>query len=355
MRTLRLIAGAALAMTLVALGTAHAGVERAGTTAADFLSLGTGARALSMGGATLGLGDDLGAAGWNPAAAGWLDGYQAVLAHAALADRSNQEWGAIGGRIKSSRTRWAATGLYQGDGSFEGRDASGNPTGGFSDSSMALGAMVSQALGEHVTVGLGAKWVNERIAAASGSGVTFDGGLMARAGKLGVGVAAQNVGGRMSYAGSSYPFPASYGAGVAFIDPATGLRLALDANLPSTYHPDLRLGAEWTYHGALALRAGYRREMAQSADPLNGPTFGLGARAGTLWIDYGYLLPQDQSGQHRMGMRFQFGAPHAPAAAAAPAKAAPQAKAAPAKAKPEKKADAFDWARDGNSAKPGKP
>jgi hypothetical protein len=353
MRALRLAAGAALAMALATPGSARAGVERAGTTAADFLSLGTGARALAMGGATLGLGDDLGAAGWNPAAVGWLDGYQAVLAHAALADRSNQEWGAIGGRIGSSRTRWAATGLYQGDGSFQGLDASGNPTGSFSVSSMALGAMVSQGLGEHVTLGLGAKWVNERIASASGSGITFDGGLQARAGKFGIGVAAQNVGGRMAYGGTSYPFPSSYGAGIAWIDPTTGVRLALDANIPSAYHPDLRAGAEWTYRGMLALRAGYRREMAQAADPLNGPTFGLGARAGTLWIDYGYLLPQDQSGQHRMGMRFQFGAPGAPArtaAAAAPTKAAPQAKPETRDGKRD-----FDWARDGGSAKPKKP
>ena len=45
MRTFKLCAGAALAMALVAIGTAHAGFENAGTTAGNFLSLGAGARA----------------------------------------------------------------------------------------------------------------------------------------------------------------------------------------------------------------------------------------------------------------------------------------------------------------------
>jgi hypothetical protein len=350
MRTMRLTAGAALAMALVALGTARAGVERAGTTAADFLSLGSGTRVLGMGGATLGLGDDLGGAAWNPAAAGWLLGYEAALAHAALADRSTQEWGAFGGRIGGSQTRWAVTGLYQGDGSIQGRDASGAATGNLSVASMAFGALVSQRIGPHLTLGAGAKLVTERLASVSGTGFTFDAGLMARAGRVGFGVAAQNVGGHMSYGGLTYPFPSSVGAGIAFTDPRLGVRLALDANFPSTYHADLRAGAEWIHRGGLALRAGYRRELAPSADPLNGPTFGVGARAAGLWIDYGYLLPGGGASQHRLGLRFPLGA----RTTTEPAAAAP-----PKKEKP----DSFDWARGGTNpppatkpaAKPAKP
>ena len=344
-KTLMPTSGAALAI-VVALGTATAGIENAGTTAANFLSIGSGTRVLGMGGATLGLGDDLGASAWNPAAVGWLNGYEGVLAHATLPNRSTQEWGALGGRIGASRSRWAVAGLYQGEGSLEGRDASGATTESFSVSSMAFGATLAQQIGTNLTLGVGAKVVSEKLGPVSGSGFTFDAGLMAHAGPLGFGVAAQNVGGHMGYGGATYPFPTSYGAGVAYTHPGSGVRVAVDANLPSAYHPDLRAGAEWLHRGALALRVGYRKELVGGADPLNGPTFGVGARAGSMWIDYGYLPSVNGTVQHRMGLRFQRGGGPLGAAAAKPATTG---------GVPESRPHDFDWARDGSRMAPSKP
>jgi hypothetical protein len=220
---------------------------------------------------------------------------------------------------------------------------------------MALGATLAQQLGGHATLGLGAKAVRENIASATGSGLAFDAGLMVRAGGFGIGVAAQNLGGHMDYGTSTYPFPTSYGVGVGYAHPTAGVRVALDANFPTAYHSDLRAGAEWLYRGALALRAGYRHELGSSADPLSGPSFGLGASHGGTWLDYGYLLTGHGSGQHRMGLRFRFGGSGggesgAMSQAAPPAKAGETAK--PAKpAKPGKPGD-FDWARDGTRLGP---
>ena len=307
MRTFKLCAGAALAMALVAIGTAHAGIENAGTTAANFLSLGSGARTFSMGGATLGLGDDLGGGAWNAAALGWVSQSEAVLSHAGLQNKSRQEWGAYGGRIRHTQTRWAVTGLYQGDGSFEGRDASGISTGNFSVSSTALGATVAQQVGNLVTLGFGSKYVNEKLGSVSGAGFTFDAGLMVRRGPFGFGVAAQNLLGQMKYGPTIYAFPTNYGAGVAFTHPATGLRVALDANFPNAYHRDVRAGVEWMYKGMAAFRTGYRKELGSPGDPLTGASFGLGAGRNGMWMDYGYLLSGNGGGQHRLGLRFNLG------------------------------------------------
>ncbi len=306
MGTIRLVAGATLAVALVAIGTAHAGFENAGTTAAGFLSLGSGARTLSMGGATLGLGDDVGASAWNPAALGWLTEPEAALSHAGLANHGLQEWGAMGGRIGLSQTRWGVGGLYQGDGNIPGRDATGAPTGSFSVSSVALGATMAQQIGKWVTVGLGAKGVREKLATVSGSGFTFDGGLMLRAGMIGLGLAAQNLGGQLSYGPAKYRFPRNYGAGVAWTHRAIGLRVVIDANFPSAYYPEIRTGVEWNYKELLALRGGYRKELRSDADPLSGPTFGLGVGHVGMWIDYGYLLTSTGEGQHRVGLRLNL-------------------------------------------------
>jgi len=297
----------ALALALLS-GVAHADIDKAGTTAANFLSVGSGAGVLGMGGAVLGLGRDLNAAAWNPGALGWMNETQFVLSHSGLADEQAQEWLGAGGRLGGS-TRWALTGLYHGQGSFEGRDATGASTGSFNVSSMAFGAQVAQNFSGRGTVGLGVKYVSEDLGTVRGSGVTFDVGAMLQAGRLGFGVAAQNVSGSMKYEGASYPFPTSYGMGASLSIPEQGLRIALDANFPEAYYSDVRGGVEWMWRDQFALRAGYRAEMgADSGEPLSGPSFGMGAGIGGLWFDYGYLISgMGDGGEHRMGMTLRPG------------------------------------------------
>jgi LysM repeat protein len=294
----------ALTLLLVAPIPAAAGIDQAGTTAANFLSVGTGAGPLGMAGAGLALQRDLSYAAWNTAALGGLGETQFVLSHATLAGETQQDWIAVGGRWGRTDTRWALSGLYQGEGSFEGRDVLGVPTGDFSASSLALGAMLARPLGERLRLGLGAKYVREDLAGLSGSGFTFDAGLQFDAGWLSVGAAAQNIAGQMKYESATYRFPTNYGIGVAITPPGGGLRLAVDFDAPAAYYQDVRVGAEWRHRDALALRAGYRHELGAGEDePLSGPSFGLGAGLAGFWFDYGYVVDGQSGGsQHRLGV-----------------------------------------------------
>jgi len=98
------------------------------------------------------------------------------------------------------------------------------------------------------------------------------------------------------------------GLGAALDLPVTGLRLALDANFPRAYYRDVRAGAEWRWHDLLALRAGYRRELdAPTELGEGGPSFGIGAGAHGLWLDYGYLVPGAGEGQHRLSVTLRPG------------------------------------------------
>ena len=287
---------------------AHAGGEAAGTTSAGFLSVGTGAGVLGRGGATLGLGGDLAIVPWNAAALGWLDETQVALAHATLADQTQQEWVAVGGRAGHSTLRWSLDGLYQSEGSFEGRDALNHPTEDFDVSSMALGFHLAHPLGPFATAGVGGKYVGEKLGSTSGTGYTMDAGVQLRAGILGAGVAVTNFGGGMSYGGERYDLPTNLGLGAALDLPGTGLRLALDANFPRAYYQDVRAGAEWRWHDLVALRAGYRRELDAPGELAeSGPSFGLGAGVHGLWLDYGYLVPGVGEGQHRLSVTLRPG------------------------------------------------
>jgi LysM repeat protein len=299
---------ACVALALLA-GPASAGIDNAGTTAGNFLSVGTGASILSMGGATLGTGDDLHAAAWNPASLARVDVTQFALSHASLASQSSLDLVTAGGRLAAGETRWAASVLYQGENGFDGRDALGNPTGTFGVSSMAFGLQFAHPVGEHATAGLGARWLSDNLGDAHGSGMALDAGAQAAAGAFGFGVAARNIGGSMRYASGRYDLPSVVGVGTSWSDAAHGVRLALDANFPHAYYDDLRMGAEWRWQDRVALRAGYRLELgATPNEPLGGPSFGVGLGANGVWMDYAFLAGDaDAQGQHRLGLTFRPG------------------------------------------------
>lgn len=303
-----IVTACTFALTLAAPVPAQAGAEAAGTTAAAFLGVGTGAGVLGRGGATLALAGDLAIVPWNPASLGWLGETQIAIAHAGLEDEALQEWVGVGGKVGRSALRWSLDGLYQSEGPFEGRDALNQPTGGIDVSSMAMALHLARPFGRFVSLGVGGKYVGERLGEVSGAGFTMDAGLQVRAGLLGLGVAVTNVGGQMAYDGQRYGFPTSVGVGAALDLPLTGLRLAVDADFPRSYYEDVRAGAEWRWHNLVALRAGYRRELGAPENVAeSGPSFGVGAGLRGMWLDYGYLIPGAGEGQHRLSVTLQPG------------------------------------------------
>jgi hypothetical protein len=302
----RILSAVAVAGLLPA--AASAGIERAGTTAGNFLAVGAGPSVLAMGGAGLGRAGSLETATWNAASLGWLQNGVITLSHATLDDQTMQEWASLGGRFGRSGTRWAVHGLYQSEGTFEGRDASNQPTGTFSASGLAIGGTLAHAFGPHVAVGVGGRGVTESYGSLMrGSGLAFDAGLSLRFGAVGFGFAAQNVG-SMRFSGRSYPLPANYGAGVSYTHAPSGLTAVWDVNLPDAYYTDMRGGLEWQWKNMVALRAGYRAELgALEGETLGGPTFGMGAGAHGFWVDYGFLAGGVQGGQHRFALSLRPG------------------------------------------------
>lgn len=305
---------------------ALAGAESAGTRAASFLSIGTGASLMGMGGAGLGLGGGLQGAAWNVAALGRLAETEVSLAHVGLPDESLQEWAAVGGRVKGGPLRWGTFGVYRANGSYEVRDASNRLLGSEEARNMALGYQLALPIGERLLVGAGVKYVGEHFGAVHGNGGAFDLGAQARFGVLGLGIAAQNFGGGLRYAGGErWRMPSSLGLGVALDHAASGLRLALDFELPSSYYRTMRTGFEWRWRDALALRAGLREELgAPSDERLGGPTFGLGAGARGLWVDYGFIPGSDQDSQHRIALSLRPARAGLTGASALGAKAQPE-------------------------------
>ena len=338
----RSLAIAAIAVSFYATRSLAAS-DGSGTAAASFLSVGSGASVLSMGGATLATGTDLAAAAWNPASLARVDALQFSLTHAPLPGGATQDWLAAGGRM-SGDWRWGTQLLFHREGGIEGRDASNNPTGEVSASDIGAGAHLARRFGRAVDVGVGAEWIHEALAGTSGSGLAFSGGVRASSGPFGFAIAARHIGGGMSYAGTRYDLPAVVALGTSYEDASRGLRVAADLESPTHYYRSLRLGGEWTWRGQLALRAGYRSELGNTdAARLSGPTFGMGTGAGSMWMDYAFTPGGGEgAGEHRLGLTFRpatlnrnraIGSSEPAPAKPRPAKAAPATKSAPAHSK----------------------
>ena len=298
-----------LLAALAVAGPAHAGIEAAGTSAANFLSVGTSPAVLGMGGAALGRNGSFDLISWNPGALGYVNETNLQLSHSAMDDQSAQEWASLGGRFGASQTRWALSALYQNDGSVEGRDAGNIATESFSVGSGAATLQLAQSFGPHVSFGVAGKYVLDNLGPLlRGGGFTFDGGVSMRYGAVGFGFAGQNVGGTMRYGATTYSFPTNYGGGVSYSHAASGLTVACDVNVPGTSYTNVRTGVEWRYRQRVALRAGYRAELSAPADePLAGPTFGTGLGGHGMWLDYGFVLGGNQGGQHRLAISLRPG------------------------------------------------
>jgi LysM repeat protein len=281
-----------------------AGIELAGTTGANFLTVNPGASLVGMGGTGIAGYPDLSAMTWNPAALGLMNESQLMFTHMPLPNAASQEWMSFGGRTGDAPTRWALSGRYEGDGSFQLRDPLGNLTGTFNSSSLALGVNAARALDRHTVVGMGAKFVNENLGSVAGYGGTFDMGILYHAGPLSLGAATQNMGGSMKYDSLAYSMPLNFGAGLALADVKHGLRVTMDFNHPNAYYEDVRTGAEWIWKQHVALRVGYRQELnAPINDPMNGASFGLGGGGHGLWFDYGFVASADGTTQQRITLR----------------------------------------------------
>ena len=305
-----MLAALALAATRVS---AAANEEGAGTRAASFLTAPVSPASFALGGSGLAFGRDVQGATLNPAALGWVGATQLSIAHADFGDQSAQEWAALGGRLGHGRTRFGLAAIVRDEGTIEGRDASGVPTGNVDARDLALTLQLARPLGERITVGGAAHLVNQQVGDASGSGFAFDAGAQVRWGLLSFAVAGQDFGGTMRWAGTRWKMPANFATGAALEHAASGLRLALDWNAPADYYRNVRAGAEWCYRDRLALRGGWRTDLgAPAGDRSGGPSFGIGAGSGAWWLDYGFAMSEDGLATHRFGVSLHGTPPFAP-------------------------------------------
>jgi hypothetical protein len=299
-------------------------VTKVGTTAARFLNIDIGARAVGMGGAYTTIAEDASAVYWNPAGLAGLKRSQVFFNHAKwLADISLdfaavaiplQRWGTLGvGATFLTMDDMEVTTVNQPMGTGEK----------FSAGSYAFTLGYANMLTDRFSIGGNIKYIHESIYHSGSSGLAFDLGTLFKSQFYGliIGASISNYGTKMQMSGQdmliqadvnpkisgnneninahlqtdAFDLPLLFRLGVG-VDLLKGrsrsnLIVGLDAVHPNDDTESLNLGAEYAFDRTAYLRAGYKSLFAKDSE--TGMTFGAGVRlrisgSSDLNVDYAY-------------------------------------------------------------------
>jgi hypothetical protein len=299
-------------------------VTKVGTTAAGFLNIDVGARALGMGGSFVSVADDISSMYWNPAGVARLSGPQALFTHSRWIADVNFNYAAFAlplgnvGTLGANATfltmdEMERTTVFEPDGTGEMFDAG----------SYAFGLSYARNLTDRFSIGFNVKYINEKIYHSSASGAAFDIGTLFDTQYYGlkIGMSITNYGTKMQMGGrdmliqtdidpqiagnnyninadlktDAFDLPLMFRVGLS-MDVLKGMAdsnliLSVDATHPNDDVESLNVGGEYWFHKMFALRAGYKSLFARDSE--EGLCFGAGVNYKLLgytniMIDYAY-------------------------------------------------------------------
>jgi hypothetical protein len=291
-----------------------------GTAGAQFLKIPVGGRAAAMAGAFVSNANDVSAVFWNPAGIVSVNSSGVLFAHT--------EWWAT---VQMNHAAFVQT--LEGVGSFgvsftslsmDKMDVTteDQPEGTgetFDAGDLMIGLTYARKLTEDFSVGISAKYIQQRIWNETANGIAFDVGTQYRIGfrDLTLGMSMANFGGDMTYDGrdlavdyavnpnnvttrlapsrlapDSYPLPLHFQVGISmspYVSDDFSVLVAADVAHPNDNNEELNVGMELTILRQLFLRGGYRFgydiEKATLGAGVSAPLGGI-----NLTFDYAYAM-----------------------------------------------------------------
>jgi hypothetical protein len=289
-----------------------AGGAEAGSSAAAFLKIGVGARAVGMGEAQAGAAEGPEALYWNPAGLAVNSRRAVSFTHNEWLEDVRYEYLGLSYPLFNLGSVGFSAGRV-GMGKLIGRDEEGNYTGDFGASDMALSLGFARRFFNFLAVGAAAEYISSKIEDESAS--AFAGSLGAVAELplpgLSAGVSASNIGGEMKFIDEGDPLPLALRGGVAYLLPFGGENNELMVAVDGVKFNDrddvmVNTGLEYWFMKTVAARAGYKANYDE--DGLTGglgfkysPTANLGLLADYAYADMGVF-----GATHRISVGMQF-------------------------------------------------
>lgn len=297
--------------------------NKVGTTAAPFLGIAAGPRAVGMGGAFTAVADDPSALYWNPAGISRTGETAFLLEHTDYLVGTSFNY--FAGVVALDQDDAIGLGVTDLDYGSDLVTTVSEPMGTgetWSASDWAVGLTYARNLTDRFSIGGTAKMIMQNIWHESATGWALDAGVLyiTPFNDMKIGMEIANFGTEMSLGGSdllvsydpapsmggnnknipaeyltnSYPLPLFFRVGLAMDvihSQSNRLTLAADAVHPSNELQSMNVGAEYAYDNLLFLRAGYKSLFLPNSQ--EGLTLGVGIRYEvtmhlTVKLDYGY-------------------------------------------------------------------
>lgn len=307
---------------LVSVGTASA-QSKVGTSAAPFLGMPLGARALGLGSAYVAMANDAVSIYYNPGAMSYFNTSQVKVSHTNWLVDTKYDWaGVIINLDGTSAIGISITQLNYGE-DIVTTETQQNGTGEtWTAADLAMGLSYSRNLTDRFSIGGTAKYIQQKIWNSTASSFALDVGLIYNTGFNGltIGMSIANFGSDMRMDGKDlfqqidldpassginktivarlktedWPLPLLFRAGVsmnAIKDEDMRLTLAADALRPSDNAESVNVGGEFAWKEMVFVRAGKRSLFME--DAIENYSIGGGIRyeltgVNAISIDYSY-------------------------------------------------------------------
>ena len=315
-------------------------ISKSGTTAASFLEIGVGPRAIAMGGAFVGVADDASAAYWNVAGLGRMSKGQVLAMHADWFVDTDFDYVAAALPVGIGTVAVHFTSFSIGDEPVRTVDQPEGTGAFFDGGSMSMGAAFSWNLTDRFTIGFNGKFIRETISSSSATAMAVDFGTLfiTPLNGMRLGATIVNFGPKMKIAGrdpaivydpdptragnnervpaqletDNFDLPLNFRVGVAmeaFQTASNRLTVALDANNPNNNTASLNVGGEYAFAERLFLRAGYNTLFERDSE--TDLSLGAGIRqpftSGVEFrFDYAYTTYGVLGTIHRIGASIGF-------------------------------------------------
>ena len=283
----------ALALFILKPGNAGAfGEDSVGTSGAQFLKLGTNARAVAMGEAYSAVSDGSDSIYWNPAGLDGVDRKAFSLMHAVYFQSISYDFASYAQRIGEAGV-FAAGFQYLNPGSIGRTDRFGSEIGSYSPYDVAVSFGWARKFAdfsneEEFTFGASAKYIRSKVVETAAGGA-MDAGVTwtpRAVDDLNVAFALQNMGSSLKFKNESDSLPFNIKFGSAYKisyewTVAADLNFPNDAALYGSIGTEYRI--EMSENFTLAGRAGFKSKTVSQISGLSS----ISAGAGLQWKNYG--------------------------------------------------------------------
>ncbi len=316
-------------------------VSKTGTTAAQFLKIGVGARATAMGGAYVALASDASALYWNPSGIARLSGNEAILVHTEWLADISFDYGGVAINLGGFGTIGASLTVVSMGEMLVRTEKKPEGTGEYFNATDAAVALTyARSLTDRFAIGLNFKYIYQGIYHMNAQGFAFDVGTIftTQFNGMRIGMNISNFGTKMQMTGKdakifvdinpeasgsnstlpayletkAWSLPLMFRVGIA-MDPIqtnyNRLTFAIDALHPNDNSERVNAGVEYAFREMVFLRGGY--QSAWGLDAEDGLTFGAGLRykmgpAMSIKLDYAYTDWGRLANAQRLSLGIEF-------------------------------------------------